>query len=76
MEWRPTDDPPPCGWCGAPAVTDVITVPGRAGGKRRTAPVCESHAQKFEFEGQSTTRAEMDAVATKAKPRIQHRWGR
>jgi hypothetical protein len=76
MEWKTTDDAPPCGWCGMPATTEVITVAGKAGGKRRTAPVCEAHAQRFEFEGQSTTRTEMDAVSTKAKPRIQRGWGR
>lgn len=48
----------PCGWCGAPAVTDVITVPGRK--NRKTAPVCADHATRFEEAGQMTLRLEFD----------------
>lgn len=48
----------PCGWCSAPAVTDVITRPGKK--HRMTAPVCEQHATRFENEGQMTLRLEFD----------------
>lgn len=47
-----------CGWCNEPAVTEVIVVPGRK--KRKTAPVCEAHAQEFEERGVLTTRVEID----------------
>lgn len=48
----------PCAWCGKPSVTSVITRPGRK--LRRTAPVCEKHAKKFEDDGVMTTRLEVD----------------
>ncbi len=51
-------DTEPCGWCGEPAVTRVITRPGRK--LKRTAPVCETHAKKFEAQGQMTTRLEVE----------------
>lgn len=48
----------PCGWCGEPAVTLVVVVPGRA--RKKYAPVCEEHAVKFEREGQMTQRLEVE----------------
>lgn len=47
----------PCGWCGEPGVTEVVVVAGRK--NRKTAPVCEQHAERFEREGQMTTRLEI-----------------
>jgi hypothetical protein len=54
----PENQLPPCGWCGDPSITEVITVPGRK--NRKTAPVCRVHAEKFEREGQITTRLEVE----------------
>lgn len=47
-----------CGWCNLPAVTHVITRPGRK--TRKVAPVCEQHAAEFEARGQMTIRLETD----------------
>jgi hypothetical protein len=47
-----------CAWCGEPAVTRVITRPGRQ--HRQTAPVCEEHAAGFESRGAMTIRLEID----------------
>jgi hypothetical protein len=47
-----------CGWCQEPAVTEVIVRPGRS--KRKTTPVCETHAKDFEQRGIKTTRVELD----------------
>lgn len=54
-----------CAWCGEPAVTDVIVVPGRV--KRKTAPVCEAHATEFEERGQMTVRVEVDQKMRRAR---------
>lgn len=45
-----------CGWCDEPAVTNVVTVKGKK--NRKTAPVCEEHAERFERAGQMTDRLE------------------
>ena len=50
--------PAVCGWCGDPAVTEVVTRPGRS--KKQTAPVCEAHAKDFEARGIKTTRVEFE----------------
>lgn len=50
-----------CAWCGDPAVTDVITQTGKK--HRKTAPVCEDHAQDFESRGMTTVRQEQEKRA-------------
>lgn len=52
-----------CGWCIDPAVTHVITVAGRK--NRKTAPVCEAHAEDFERRGMMTLRIEQENEAQK-----------
>jgi hypothetical protein len=52
-----------CGWCADPAVTEVIFVKGTK--NRRTAPVCEDHAQDFEQRGLLTLRLEQEREALK-----------
>ncbi len=61
MAPRAVPAPPPrakCGWCEATSVTDVITISGKK--LRKTAPVCNEHATRFEDAGQMTTRLEFD----------------
>ena len=69
---------PRCGWCGEPAVTEVITRPGRS--KKQTAPVCEAHARDFEERGIKTTRLELDEKLERERKRSawlsQNRGGR
>lgn len=50
---------PRCAWCGKEAVTNVVTRRGRK--LRKTAPVCEEHAQDFEQREIATTRSEVDS---------------
>jgi hypothetical protein len=45
-----------CAWCGKEAVTEVVVRPGRS--QRKTAPVCEAHAEDFERRGMTTVRVE------------------
>jgi hypothetical protein len=52
-----TPDYGPCGWCGEPGITAVVVVAGKK--NRKTTPVCEEHAVKFERQGQMTVRLEM-----------------
>lgn len=47
-----------CGWCGEPAVDQVIVVPGRK--NRKLAPVCAAHQKKFLKAGQRTLESEVD----------------
>lgn len=58
-----------CGWCPEPAVTEVITVPGRK--NRKTTPVCEAHAQDFEKRGVLTVRVELDQKLERSRKRSQ-----
>lgn len=57
-----------CAWCSEPAVTRVITVPGRK--NRKTSPVCDSHAVDFERRGVTTTRMEADGKMDRERKRI------
>jgi hypothetical protein len=50
-------------------VTEVIVVPGRK--RKKTAPVCEQHAEKFERRGQMTTRLEVDRKLEAERKRSQ-----
>lgn len=65
-----------CGWCSEPAVTEVITRPGRT--HRKTAPVCERHAKEFEDRDVLTARVEFDrkmrAAAAKSEW-VRRTWG-
>jgi hypothetical protein len=65
-----------CAWCGREAVTEVVTRPGRS--LRKTAPVCESHAEAFERRGMATVRLEVESKLQAERKRIQwaqaHRW--
>lgn len=56
-----------CAWCSEPAVTHVITRPGRK--RRQTAPVCETHAADFEERGILTVRVEIENIAHRALKR-------
>jgi hypothetical protein len=56
-----------CAWCAEPAVTHVITRPGRA--HRQTAPVCETHARSFEARDILTVRVEIQNMAHKPPKR-------
>lgn len=70
MAENPAPELDPCGWCGAPAVTEVVTVPGRA--KKRYAPVCEDHATHFEGQGQLTRRREHEALSERERRRADY----
>lgn len=58
-----------CGWCGEPAVTQVVTRTGRI--HRKTAHVCERHAIQFEEQGLMTTRLEASNMLEINKPKKQ-----
>jgi hypothetical protein len=67
-----------CAWCGEVAVTEVVTRPGR--NLRKTAPVCERHAEDFELRGMMTVRVEADQKLEAERKRSQwaktHRYWR
>lgn len=64
-----SDDLGPCAWCGEPAVTRVIVVPGRK--NRKTTPVCEAHAADFEARGVATTRSKQAEKQERERKRSQ-----
>ena len=45
---------PPCAWCGAPSIDELIIQTGTK--NRKTAPVCRDHAREFEARGLDTLR--------------------
>lgn len=56
-----------CAWCEKPSVTHVIVVPGRK--RKKTKPVCEEHATRFEGQGQTTRRLEIEQQMERERKR-------